>query len=362
MPIDSNAAEKYRQAWLRLAKSVATSEEVFELAGEAGFEEERVAPTGEGVEVLNDPMGIRISDVIDKYGDKLIKGCSGTGGIALSLRFRDGEVLPDQPCLTFFVDDKETAKHNIPREIDGVPTDIVEAGTPVLHSGTSHVPGLRLRPVEPGCSISHFRVTSGTLGCLVEDDNGVTYILSCAHVLSDKLGARNDSIVQPGSKYGGAAPPDCIARLTRSIPLKSGASLADAAIAELIDPDSVTSLIRQIGAKPRSTRRLKAVGINVQKSGDQTNHTEGVVIGLRGRVGPLSINGVDDIFFNNTIITDGMSQGGDSGAVLLDYPQNAIGLLFGGQESTTLTGEIKIVASWYAPINVVLKALGVHLV
>src|SRR5262249_30315812 len=153
----------------------------------------------------------------------------------------------------------------------------------------------------------------GTLGCLVKDDNGTVYILSCAHVLTDQSGVPTDFIVQPGTKHGGKTPADCIARLTRSIPLKPGVSLADAAIAEVIDPKSVTPLIRQIGAKPRGTRRLDAVGIYVQKSGDETNYTPGVVTGLQGRVGPLSVNGIDNIFFNNTIVTTPMSEGGDSG-------------------------------------------------
>jgi hypothetical protein len=362
MPSDPDAAEKYQQAWRRLAESLGSSEKSFELAVAGGFEEKPPSPPSEGVDVLNDPVGIHISDIIDKYGDKLIQDCPGTGVVALSLRYTDGEILPEQPCLTFFVDDKEAAKHKIPREIDGVLTDIVEAGIPALQAGVSPMSGFRIRPAEPGCSISHLRVTSGTLGCLVEDDQGVLYVLSCAHVLSDKSSTSNDSIVQPGSKHGGVDPPDCIAKLTRSVPLKSGASVADAAIAEVIDPACVTSSIRHIGAKPRGTRSLKAVGIQVQKSGAQTDLTQGVVTALRGRVGPLSINGVNNVFFKNTIVTDGMSQGGDSGAILLDYPQNAVGMLFGGMESTTPAGEIKVAASWYTPINVVLRALGVHLV
>jgi hypothetical protein len=333
---------------------------VYQFAGAAGVEKKQPL-SSDGVDLLNDPMGIRISEVIRRYGDKLITNCPGTGGVALSLRFTAGEILSDQPCLTFFVDDKETAKHKIPREIDGVPTDIVEAGIPAVHSAIAHVPGLTVRPAEPGCSVSHFRVTSGTLGCLVKDDKGALYILSCAHVLSDKSGSPNDPIVQPGTSHGGAPPADCLAKLTRQIPLMSGDCLADAAIAEVIDCASVTPLIRYIGSKPRATRTLKGVGINVQKSGDETNHTVGVVIGLRGRVGPLTINGVPNIFFNNTIITSGMSKGGDSGAILLDFPQNAIGLLFGGQEFTSKTKETTVVASWYSPINGVLKALGVHL-
>ena len=356
MPTDPDAAKKYRQAWLQLAQSTGAAELQFEVAGPTDRYEE-VLTLEEGVPVLRDSLGLEIADVINEHGADLMERFPGTHGVALSLRYHDGEILRDQPCLTFFVDDESRAR-DIPPEVKGVPTDVIEAGVAALHA--SHTPGLRLRPAEPGCSVSHFRVTSGTLGCLVKDKNDVLYILSCAHVVSDAQGLPKDPIVQQGMKFGGTPKRDCVATFTKSIALQAGDCIADAAIAEVTDPACVTNVIRYIGATPTKTRKLTSVGVSVQKSGDETGDTPGTVIGLNGRVGQFNINGISNISLVDTIITSGMSEPGDSGALLLDNQYNAIGLLFGGQERiNSKTGAKEYIASWFTPIETILQALGV---
>jgi hypothetical protein len=244
---------------------------------------------------------------------------------------------------------------SVPPKIDGVPVDVVEAGTPLLHKAPGHVPGIRLRPADPGMSLSHFRVSSGTFGCLVED--GVRqYILSCAHVLSDATASPGDTILQQAPLYGGSSPSDDIASFTRAIPLTSGSCIADAGIAEVTNLSDVTASIRGIG-KPIGTRALSGVGLLVQKSGDMTGLTHGVVTGIKGTIGPLQVNGVANVYFTDAIITTGMSEPGDSGSLLMDHQDQAIGLLFGGlQYGSTY------VVSWFSPIDTVLSNLGVSLV
>ena len=335
-PSNSSRAEKYRAAWFR------------------------VQEISRGINLLQHPLGALISEVLDKTGSRLISDYPGTSGVALSLRYRDGEILLNEPCLTFFVHEISSA-HNIPRYLLGVPTDVVEAGRPVLHSGGTHVPGSRLNPIEPGCSISHFRVSSGTFGCLVQDSLGI-YILSCAHVLSDRYPSQyGDPIVHPGATFGGTLPNDQVATFERQIPLVSGNCLADAAIARLTSATSgsVPAAIRYIGTKPSSTVALGSVGVLVQKSGDQTGRTRGIVIGLNGRIGPYSINGVNNIHFMNAIVTNGMADGGDSGSILMTNQHEAIGVLFGGLQ---YPGQSGYVAHYYSPIDVVLQQLGVTLV
>ena len=295
--------------------------------------------------------------LIERYGPDLIRYVPQATGIAASLRYVDGEIRPNEPCITFFVSEKLRDRFfwSVPAKIDGVLTDVVGAGTPVLHKAAGHVPGLRSRPADPGMSVSHFRVSSGTFGCLVEDGNS-QYILSCAHVLSDSTASTGDAILQSAPFYGGRSPSDDIARFTKAIPLTSGSCIADAAIAEVIDASDVTALIRGIG-KPVGTRALSGVGLLVQKSGDMTGLTHGVVTGIKGTIGPLQVNGVANVYFTDAIVTTGMSEPGDSGSLLMDHQDRAIGLLFGG-----LQYGASYIVSWFSPIDTVLANLGVTLV
>jgi hypothetical protein len=303
------------------------------------------------------------SAILSRHGVELVGSFPNVRAVALSLRYRRGRIYPDEPCITFFVSRKLSPdffedRHLIPPAIEGVPTDVVEAGEPELHMAPAgHTPGVRLRPMEPGASVSHFRVTSGTFGCLVEDGAQELYVLSCAHVLSDAAGMPGDPVLHPGTTFGGVQ----TATFTKSIPLSPGTCIADAAIAKVAEPAMVTPVIRYIGVKPAATRALSAVGVLVQKSGDETGLTHGVVVGIKGTIGPYSANGVNNIYFTDTIITSGMSAPGDSGSLLIDYRSQAIGLLFGGLKFATATGSVSYVVSWFSPIDVVLQNLGVHL-
>jgi hypothetical protein len=370
MPEDSKAAEQYRQAWARfgaVARRVYQSYQATpELLPEIYTRFETVLPRWRPPEI-GDGLGFDQSDefqekyrkaaaAIDEFGDTMLSSFPLVSGVAVSLRYAGGEILPE-PCVTFFVEKKlpeSAGEPAIPRSIAGVPTDVVEAGRPVLQtSGAGHIRGQRIRPAQPGTSISHIRVTAGTFGCLVEDEKR-QYILSCAHVLSDAAGAAGEAIVQPGTHYGGAAPKDQVARLTKTVPLSNGVCIADAGIAEVDDPSGVTADIRGLG-KPVGTRSLTGLGVNVQKSGDFTGVTHGIVTGLKGTI-TLPINGMT-VTFQDAIITSGMSGPGDSGSLLMDNRNQAIGLLFGG-----LQHESSWVVSWYNPIDVVLGKLGVTLV
>jgi hypothetical protein len=299
--------------------------------------------------------------VIGKYGVKLLQAFPTATAVAASLKYCDGVILSNQPSITFFVGRKlpsgELGNRAIPKQIEGVPTDVIEAGIPrVLGSpATPHAPGTRHRPAPPGCSIAHLRVTSGSFGCLVEDPSS-KYVLSCAHVLSDAAGLAGDHILQPGAHFGGTTPRDYIASLSRTIPLYSGTCIADAAIAQVDSPADVIPDVLGIG-KPTGTRVLSRVGLSVQKSGDETGLTFGVVAGLKGTVGPLQINGAANVYFNDVILTTGMSNGGDSGALLMDNRRRGIGLLFGG----LVMGSTSAI-SWYHPIDTVLQNLAVTLV
>jgi hypothetical protein len=360
----------YQQAWWTFANATAISAYQFQYdpAGRADASQlpalDLRAPGAatEGGFDFDFLPGVReifqtAAQIVEERGPQLIRAfADNVNGVAVSLKYKDRVIVPE-PCITFFVNTKLSKNQvpvPVPDSIDGVRTDVVEGGAPVLYTAAAgHIPGQRTRPPEPGTSVSHVRVTSGTFGCLVEDDQH-SYILSCAHVLSDVTGTVGDSVVQPGTTYGGTAPADQIARLSKWVPLSTGVCVADAAIAELDEPTQVTANIRGLG-KPTGTRTLTKVGLSVQKSGDMTGVTSGIVIGLNGTVGPIVING-HTVFLQNVILTTGMSQPGDSGSLLMDYQKQALGLLFGGLQNGN-----SFVVSWFTPIDIVLKALSVRL-
>jgi hypothetical protein len=100
------------------------------------------------------------------------------------------------------------AQDIIPHEIDGVPTDVVEIGK-IEAFKTS-----KQRPVTLGLSVSHWNVTSGSLGMLYEYQGNLV-AGSNAHVLVDNPSKKPEEvsekrIVQPGTYFGGQNPDNIV--------------------------------------------------------------------------------------------------------------------------------------------------------
>jgi hypothetical protein len=357
MPIDPDFARNYRRAWAALSESGierdAYLEKVF-VRDRPFFVDLFRSDGGKDEDAIR-----RAGVIVQRSGVQLIQRFPTTSVVAVSFKYVSGKVEPT-PTITFFVgkklSERQLGSYAIPKEIEGIPTDVVEAGVPRLQQVTTpHTPGTKSRPAQPGMSIAHTRVTSGTFGCLLEDEQKNLFILSCAHVLSDAAGLVGDAILQPAPHYGGVSPQDQIGRLTKSIPLWNGTCVADAAVAE-VDPADVIPDVLGLG-KPTGVRILNRIGLSVQKSGDQTGVTQGTVVGIKATIGPLQINGAANIFFNDAIITTGMSDGGDSGSLLMDNGLRGIGILFGGLASGS-----QLNISWYNPLEPILNNLGLKLV
>jgi len=105
-------------------------------------------------------------------------------------RIRSGKTLPEL-CFRVYVSRKLPerelrATDVIPREIDGVPVDVVEVGE-IRALGYTIKEGKpektkRFRPVIFGVSIGHIQITAGTNGFLFTDKKGNQYFGSNAHV------------------------------------------------------------------------------------------------------------------------------------------------------------------------------------
>ena len=263
-------------------------------------------------------------------------------------------------------------KAKVPKKVKDCATDVVEvgeifAGAPPDSGSLPHdldeaeevvSPELlrrRVRPAMGGYSCGHFRITAGTLGTCCYDlwpfpsIPSKYYILSNNHVLANSNNARiGDPILQPGRVDGGVMPNDVIARLTRFIPIRfiSGGAApcnyVDAAIAE----GNFEDLNREIYWVGYVKRLYAApeIGDIVQKTGRTTNFTTGKVTNINGTVN-VNYGSGRVARFCRQIITSDMSAGGDSGSLVTDRDEGAVGLLFAGSSTRTIVNNILYVQS-----------------
>ena len=213
----------------------------------------------------------------------------------------------------------------------------------------------RLRPAMGGFSVGHPKITAGTIGTCVYDMRTVPgipakyYILSNNHVLANSNNARiGDPILQPGPYDGGSLPRDIIARLSRFITIRFKApgyapiNYVDAAIAEgefhnLNREIYWIGYVKQVKSNPK-------VGDIVEKTGRTTNFTTGKILSTNGLV-DVNYGGGRVARFGKQIITTAMSAGGDSGSLVCDISEGAVGLLFAGSSRVTIINNILHVQS-----------------
>ncbi|MEO1439311.1 MAG: hypothetical protein AAFV33_02840, partial [Chloroflexota bacterium] len=110
-----------------------------------------------------------------------------------------------------------TEEDLIPKEINGIPTDVVEIGILRANQAANNNPRTRQRPVIfAGASIAHYLVGAGTLGIVVRHrTSGERLLLSNNHVLANSNDANiGDPILQPGPLDGGTRASDIVAQLS----------------------------------------------------------------------------------------------------------------------------------------------------
>jgi len=310
-------------------------------------------------------------------------------GVGVGYRETHGErtdelsvkVLVSQKLPRHALDDRKS----VPRDMAGAKTDVIEVG--ILRAQEERTD--RWRPAPPGVSLGHYQISAGTFGAVVRDRaTSERLILSNNHVLANNNNAAiNDPILQPGPADGGTLRYDAIAQLVRFCPLRFNSEPGDCAYAELYvsagnyvagllgshhritasryNPQAV-NLVDAALARPADESHLvdeildiglvegtmpAELGMKVRKSGRTTGLTQGEVIVMDATV---SITyGTDTVAtFENQILTTAMSQGGDSGSLLVAADDNiAVGLLFAGSTQSTV----------YNPIQAVLDCLEVNL-
>lgn len=302
-------------------------------------------------------------------------------GVGVGLRETRGQIL-DELAVKVLVTQKLpraglTAQATVPSEVDGIKTDVMQVGViRALQPRTD-----RWRPAPGGVSIGHYQITAGTLGCVVRDrDTGERLILSNNHVIANSNDAQlGDPILQPGPYDGGRVNNDTIAHLVRFCPIQfevqpgtcnlanlyaslgnifaklSGSThrvqvfqadpqalnQVDAAVAKPTDDSLILDEILEIGAIMGTAPT--SLGMSVRKSGRTTGFTTGTVLVVDTTVS-VTYGGGRTARFENQIVAGPMSQGGDSGSLVVagDLPL-AVGLLFAGSDQSTVFNPIQAV-------------------
>lgn len=222
--------------------------------------------------------------------------------------------------------------------------------TGILEVATPQMLRQRIRPVQGGFSVGHHAVTAGTIATACYDWNSFPgmpqqyYILSNNHVLANSNNASiGDPILQPGTFDGGSYPQDMVGRLSRFIPIQFMTSTSaplnyvDAAIAEV--PFHLAD--REVYSIGYVKDLYEAPGLDeiLQKTGRTTNFTTGRVISVNATI-DVNYGGGRIARFARQILTTNMSAGGDSGSLVTDLRERAVGLLFAGSNTVTVINNI----------------------
>lgn len=278
-----------------------------------------------------------------------------------------------KPCITVFVThrvdkDELSSDDLIPPELKGYKTDVIETGeifagpveasdeqTTIMEEVEIETLKKRVRPVMGGYSVGHVKVTAGTIATCVypmkpfPEIPNKYYILSNNHVLANSNNARiGDPILQPGPYDGGTYPRDVVARLSAYVPImfKSPTHIplnyVDAAIAEgefhnLNREIYWIGYVKQIKSNP-------LVGDIVEKTGRTTNFTTGKILATHATI-DVNYGSGRVARFANQIVTTAMSAPGDSGSLVCDIKEGAVGLLFAGSNRVTIANSILQVQS-----------------
>jgi hypothetical protein len=150
-------------------------------------------------------------------------------------------------------------------------------------------------------------------------------------VAATSLGSQAVAMPTPGGLFTATAVPE---------------NLVDCALGRPVNPAMFNEEIRQIG-KVTGTKPA-ALGMRVRKYGRTTAYTEGNVTLLNATVNIAygTMTGQKTARFVGQVVTEAMSQGGDSGSLIVDATENkAVGLLYAGSELATIFNPIDTVLS-----------------
>ncbi len=324
-------------------------------------------------------MCLNYRKIIGKYKYKFFK-LRNVVGVGYGLKEKNGEKTEKKAIIVLV---KEKMKKNklstydmVPEKVEGYNTDVIEIGdVQFLNLRTE-----RVRPVKPGVSIGHYKISAGTLGAVVRDNkSGKPLLLSNNHVMANISNGKDgraelgDPILQPGVYDNGSQPEDVIGRLERFVPI-NGSGSTECPVAKsmeylcnmllsLFKPDynikffkrGIENLVDCAVARPTREEKVDAeimeigkindvtapqVNMLIKKSGRTTGVTEGRIRVLDASV-EVNMSENETAVFTNQFITDPISKAGDSGSLVVDENNKAVGLLFAGSSRATVCNYIE---------------------
>lgn len=324
----------------------------------------------------------RVKKTVSQFQEQLL-ALPHVCGVGVGKKMVRGQCT-DCSALVVFVEEKVPISElppqgAVPQQLGNVRTDVIPIGEIRLLGERTQ----RARPMQPGVSIGHYKITAGTLGAVVYDNKTQEpWILSNNHVLANSTSGKDgkaklgDPIYQPGPYDGGTAA-DQVAVLAKFIPMLKTVSQADCQIAQGVEKflnrliglsghdysvqfwknQRTANIVDCALARPtnrqllndeimgigqvRGTRQAK-VGAKVRKSGRTTGITTGEIIAVDA-VLQVKVGDKESAVYEEQIVTTNMSQGGDSGSLVLDENDAAIGLLFAGSDQATICNRIDLV-------------------
>ncbi len=332
---------------------------------------------------------MNIQEIKKKHEKSLMKK-KNVVGVMTAYKIRDG-VKTDVLSVVCMVDTKVDsmslkAKDTIPKVIDEVFTDVIEVGevkalgltnSPLTNTSSDVDRKTKIRPVPMGTSGGHYKISAGTNGELLLI--GGDYCIGTNNHVAAMSNDANiaDPYLQPGPHDGGKNPDDIIGYLYKYEPINfvgipSDCSIAkvvtkvcnlfarlfgrktrlnaiyennvinlvDAAAVLVTSDKNVLSEILDIGL-PKGAVKAK-VDMLVQKSGRTTEHTlNGPITAIDATINVGYGAGKMALFENQILISQpGFSAGGDSGSLVLNMDNYAVGKLFAGSNKVTIANHI----------------------
>lgn len=208
------------------------------------------------------------------------------------------------------------------------------------------VTGIRYRPrltMKAGGSIGHYKITAGTLGGFVEDDDNY-YMMSNNHVFANSNQAfGGDPILQPGPADASSSTPLVVGHLDTWFPLsKRKADGVDAAIATFSDEVDFFNPWHYTGIgtikKTPVTDRMSVTRVikrgrttKVRRGTVSAFELDGIQIDYGTRSDPAIVTFDDQIEVIGSPASREFSAPGDSGSFIIDRDTMQVyALLYGG--------------------------------
>jgi hypothetical protein len=291
---------------------------------------------------------VRISALLPQATEELMR-YPGVREVAVGVKQTDNKVT-ENVVFRVYVDEKKPLSQlppgaRIPKQLLGVPTDVVVDGLPQLHIDEE-----KYRPLMGGIQIGNDSSTGhGTMGCLAQlNSDSSIVILSNNHVMMFGIDPAGGFV--PGEKIG---QPDiaccccCKCNVVGEVVKALNNDLVDCAIARITPGSGFTNEILDIGfvfgSAPLKGGSTVLPHDRVMKRGRTTGLTRGTVTApsRNTTANPAAKPPIPARTRQIEITPDPefplFSDKGDSGSVIVNESNVVVGLLWGGQDGPNLT-------------------------